>query len=148
MFFHLSLNRTGCRAPSGGSSSKPRPPTQTAKGAAPLSPEPPRVRPRDLKLDSEPGFLTITWTDGSATRHAMAQLRKDCPCATCNTERAKITKPGPVLRVIQSGAPAVQEARILEFSPVGRYALSFVFNDGHSTGIYTYDFLRQTGTPI
>ena len=77
----------------------------------------------------------------------MAQLRRDCPCANCNKEREKISKPGPVLRVIQTGTPTVQEARILEFSPVGRYALSFVFNDGHSTGIYTYDFLRSTALP-
>lgn len=106
------------------------------------------LRPRDLKLDEEPGYLTIVWTDGKSTRHSMAQLRKDCPCANCNKEREKLApKKGamPMLRVIQSGTPVVQEARVLEFSPVGRYALNFAFNDGHSTGIYTYDFLRSTG---
>lgn len=106
------------------------------------------VRPRELELDEQPGYLTITWMDGGRTRHSMAQLRKDCPCATCNREREKISAPGPVLRVIQSTAPVVQEARVLEFSPVGRYALSFVFNDGHSTGIYTFDFLRSTGQRV
>lgn len=105
-------------------------------------------RPREVKLDEEPGFLTIGWTDGTLTRHSMAQLRKDCPCATCNREREKIATPGPVLRVIQSAAPVVAEARVLEFSPVGRYALSFLFNDGHSTGIYTYDFLRSTAQKV
>jgi DUF971 family protein len=103
------------------------------------------VRPRDLKLDDEPGFLTITWMDGVRTRHSMARLRKECPCAQCAKEREKLATPGPVLRVIQSGAPAVKEARVLEFSPVGRYALAFVFNDGHSTGIYTFDYLRGSG---
>jgi DUF971 family protein len=53
-----------------------------------------------------------------------------------------------MLRVIPAGTPAVQEARVLEFSPVGRYALAFAFNDGHSTGIYTYDFLRSTGQKV
>jgi DUF971 family protein len=106
-------------------------------------------RPRDLRIDEpDPGFLTISWMDGLRTSHSMAQLRKDCPCATCNREREKISKPGTMLRVIQSGAPVVQEARVLEFSPVGRYALSFVFNDGHGTGIYTFDFLRTTGRVI
>lgn len=108
------------------------------------------VRPRDLKLDDEPGYLTILWADGKRTRHSMAQLRKDCPCANCNREREKLSAKGklPMLRVIQSGAPAVQEARVLEFSPVGRYALNFVFNDGHSTGIYTFDFLRASGQEV
>lgn len=108
------------------------------------------VRPRDLKLDDEPGYLTITWMDGTRTRHSMAQLRRDCPCATCNREREKIAAPAAkgMLRVIPSGTPAVQEARVLEFSPVGRYALSFAFNDGHSTGIYTFDFLRSSGQKV
>ena len=49
-----------------------------------------------------------------------------------------------MLRVIDSSAPTPQKAEIVEFSPVGRYALAFLFNDGHSTGIYTFDFLRET----
>lgn len=53
-----------------------------------------------------------------------------------------------MLRVISSDTPTVAEAQVLEFSPVGRYALSFLFNDGHSTGIYTYDLLRSTGQEV
>ncbi len=73
----------------------------------------------------------------------MNELRKRCPCATCRSERDKMDKPGLSLRVISGPVPETAEARILEFSPVGRYALSFVWNDGHSTGIYTYDFLLK-----
>lgn len=51
--------------------------------------------------------------------------------------------PGPVLRVIQGPVPAAAEAVVMNFSPVGRYALSFTWNDGHSTGIYPYDFLLK-----
>lgn len=101
-------------------------------------------RPRDVKLDEEAGYLSIHWMDGSVTRHSMAQLRRDCPCANCKKEREKLAAPGPVLRVIQTGTPTVAEARVVEFSPVGRYALAFGFNDGHGTGIYTFDFLRDT----
>ncbi len=99
-------------------------------------------RPRAVKLDEEKGTLAIDWMDGTTTRHSMSELRRKCPCANCNIEREKMKKPGPVLRVIDSGTPNVQEAKIVEFSPVGRYALAFVFNDGHSTGIFTHDFLR------
>lgn len=104
-------------------------------------------RPRDLQLNVEKGQIVIEWMDGGRTLHSMSQLRRDCPCATCNTEREKIAKPGPSLRVISSSTPVVSEARIVEFSPVGRYALSFLFNDGHSTGIYTFDFLKRTALP-
>lgn len=99
-------------------------------------------RPRAVELNEKQGNITIKWMDGSTTHHSMSHLRKSCPCANCNIEREKIKTPGPVLRVISSDTPAVSEAKIVEFSPVGRYALAFVFNDGHSTGIFTYDFLR------
>ena len=99
--------------------------------------------PKAVSLNQD-GTLAIAWMDGTSTRHSMAQLRRECPCANCRIEREKLATPGPVLRVLDSAAPVLKEAQILEFSPVGRYALSFVFNDGHSTGIYTYDFLRKT----
>lgn len=55
-----------------------------------------------------------------------------------------MARPGPNLRVLDPSTPVLSQADIVEFSPVGRYALTFVFNDGHSTGIYTFDFLRDT----
>lgn len=100
-------------------------------------------RPKAVEIQ-EDGILTISWMDGTKTRHSMTQLRKECPCANCRIEREKLAQPGPILRVLDSSAPPLQEAKVLEFSPVGRYALSFVFNDGHSTGIYTFDFLKET----
>lgn len=103
-------------------------------------------RPKAVNIEEE-GVVTISWMDGTTTRHSVAQLRKACPCAQCNVEREKIKKPGLSLRVIDSSAPTPQEAQILEFSPVGRYALAFLFNDGHSSGIYTYDFLKSTALP-
>lgn len=103
-------------------------------------------RPRAVNIEDN-GVLSIAWMDGSSTKHSMAQLRKDCPCANCRIEREKLEQPGPILRVINNDGPAPKEARIVEFSPVGRYALSFVFNDGHSTGIYTFDFLRANAVP-
>ena len=100
-------------------------------------------RPKAVNIN-EDGTLSIAWMDGSTTKHSMAQLRKECPCANCRIEREKISKPGPVLRVIDSSTPALKHAEVIEYSPVGRYALSFVFNDGHSTGIFTFDFLKET----
>ena len=100
-------------------------------------------RPKAVNIQDD-DILSIDWMDGTTTQHSMAQLRKECPCANCRIEREKLAKPGPVLRVLDSAAPTLTQARVLEFSPVGRYALAFVFNDGHSTGIFTFDFLKQT----
>jgi prepilin-type processing-associated H-X9-DG protein len=100
-------------------------------------------RPKAVNINND-GTISISWMDGATTKHSMAQLRRDCPCAHCRIEREKLKAPGPVLRVLDSSAPSPQKAEIVEFSPVGRYALNFLFNDGHSTGIYTFDFLKET----
>lgn len=101
-----------------------------------------------IKVDLKPGWLILDWSDGQTSRHSLDFLRRQCPCATCQSERDKIeaadqSKSLSSLRVIQSDAPAVTKAEIEQVKPVGRYALSFVWNDGHATGIYSYDFLRE-----
>jgi len=102
------------------------------------------LQPTGFEL--KPGQLEIRWSDGRTTQHAMAELRRQCPCATCRVERDKLEAPAKglsSLRVIQSSTPAVTQAEILEVIPIGRYALSFRWNDGHATGIYAYDSLLR-----
>lgn len=95
--------------------------------------------------------LLLHWQDGAVTEYTASQLRKDCPCAACEVERSKLAAaPAPsskmTLRVIQGPAPT--EARINELKPVGRYALAFRWNDGHQTGIYSFESLRASGRVV
>ncbi|MBS2036199.1 DUF971 domain-containing protein [bacterium] len=106
----------------------------------------PNLQPTGVEL--KPGQLEIRWSSGQTTLHSMDFLRRQCPCASCRVERDKLETPTKgkgltSLRVISSDAPAVSQAQIKEVKPVGRYALSFVWNDGHSTGIYPYDFFLE-----
>ncbi len=79
--------------------------------------------------------LIVTWNDGSRTDYNLYELRTQCPCASCVNEwtgekildRAKIPKNILPIRLYS----------------VGRYALVIQWNDGHSTGIYSYDYLRH-----
>lgn len=81
--------------------------------------------------------LRIEWSDGHAGRHTTPVLRKYCPCAACKTERD--ARDGPSLLPIV--VPGKNELKAVE--PVGSYALQFTWADGHRTGIYTFDYLRQ-----
>lgn len=105
-------------------------------------------QPVDVQLHE--GVLEIRWSDGLTSQHSMEALRRHCPCATCRTEREKMqgAKGLASLRVIQSSTPVVAEARIMQVTPVGRYALSFRWNDGHQTGIYSYEFLLEHQLPL
>ena len=89
--------------------------------------------------------LEIDWQDGHHSAWNFAWLRDACPCATCVDERKnegrKIgqakAKPAELLPMYKTPAkPASAHG-------VGRYALQFNWLDGHSGGIYSWEYLRR-----
>ncbi|TFH01556.1 MAG: DUF971 domain-containing protein [Calditrichales bacterium] len=80
--------------------------------------------------------LSISWQNGEKTICFTKTLRQHCPCATCQEDR-KNQNP---LKVMDSGQ---KEITLNNWRYVGNYAVSLEWSDGHDTGIYTYEFLRQ-----
>ena len=77
--------------------------------------------------------MRLTWSDGHAAELAYDHVRGYCPCASCQGHGAfKIEFHQP--------EKSVDLASIM---PVGNYGVSFVWTDGHATGIYRFDFLRS-----
>jgi DUF971 family protein len=95
------------------------------------------VKPRSIALN-ESGVV-IEWKDGHRGVYSNAKLREACPCALCQGERTPL---GPVgaLPVIPS-VPA--DVMATKCRTVGLYAFSFSWSDGHDSGIYPYDYLRE-----
>ena len=93
-----------------------------------------RVVPKKVELRSRQE-LHIAWSDGKESMLKTFDLRSSCPCAACvdETTGRKILKP--------ESLPA--DIWPQQISPVGRYALNFQWSDGHSSGIYTFESLRQ-----
>ena len=102
------------------------------------------AHPTNLQIRGE-STLAITWSDGQVREYAFRELRDKCPCATCREKRHAPAKPTllPVL-----SAAELQPLRITGMSPVGNYAYSIGFSDGHDTGIFTLDFLRELGAVV
>jgi DUF971 family protein len=109
-------------------------------------PTPPdqRKKPTTVKIHVKTGAgVDITWTDGHSSHFDFPYLRDHCPCATCNDERAKketmatMHLPASPLLPMYKPKPRAQSA-----TQVGNYAIQLSFNDGHSTGIFSYDYLR------
>jgi DUF971 family protein len=101
--------------------------------------------PTALKLD-DGGRLLITWSDGVQKAYRVRELRDACPCATCREKRsAPAADPFalPLLSKVE-----LEPLRIGGMKPVGNYAYTISFSDGHDTGIFTFELLRELGTEV
>ncbi len=98
--------------------------------------------PTSLELSGQ-DTLFITWNDGQVRKYTFRELRDKCPCATCREKRGAQAKPPALLPVLS--AAELLPLTITAVKPVGNYAYSIAFGDGHDTGIYTLEFLRELG---
>jgi len=86
------------------------------------------------------GAIEIAWSDGRRAVYTPRLLRDACPCATCREGRAQ-PAPAPLLPVLT--AAETRPLAITAMTPVGQYAYSIEFSDGHSSGIYTLEYLHE-----
>ena len=100
------------------------------------------VRPTKLELAGD-DRLRIEWSCGTTREYEFRQLRDACPCATCREQRNQPAEQSGLLPVLS--AAEAQPLRILGMEPVGNYAYSIKFSDGHDTGIFQFDLLRELG---
>ena len=82
--------------------------------------------------------LAIAWNDGTESFLTLEMLRRACPCAACGGEPdvlGNLSRP----HVIYTH----QSFKLAGFDFVGGYALQPRWADGHSTGIYSFTYLRR-----
>ena len=101
------------------------------------------TNPADISVSRTRREVSIRWQDGHESVYAFDLLRKECPCALCNDLRSKASaSAGPSLAVLSGPVLKAGEVQVNEVSPVGRYAMNFIWSDGHDSGIYAFEFLR------
>ena len=79
--------------------------------------------------------ISIGWSDGKTCVYPYRYLRLQCACAGCVEEMSG----RPILNV----AMVPEDVIAVDYLEVGRYALQFLWTDGHSTGIYPFRMLRR-----
>lgn len=100
-------------------------------------------RPLHLDLDKNQG-LTIRWSDGRVSFYPVKYLRRMSPSAEQRQLREEMAK-NP-LAVLPASAAAGAEDQPLTATGaemVGNYAVRITFSDGHDTGIYSWNYLRE-----
>jgi DUF971 family protein len=83
-------------------------------------------------------LLVIDWSDGKTCKYSWQELRQQCPCASCREER---TQPPDPFRILKPSELA--PLKPVSVTPVGFYAYKITWSDGHDTGLYTLEYLRE-----
>ena len=98
------------------------------------------VKPTGVKADRTQRVVTIDWSDGRSCTYPLAGLRAICPCVTCKGGHDNMGGPPDLTKLHEAQDETLTLTAV---NPVGSYALQFVWSDGHDTGLYTWDYLRQ-----
>ena len=91
--------------------------------------------PTELRLDKDRRLLTVSFDDGKSFALPAELLRVLSPSA-------EVQGHSEAQRVTVAGKKNVAVTRI---EPVGNYAVRIVFDDGHDTGLFVWDYLRELG---
>lgn len=117
----------GSAGPISGSPASPEP------GSPPGGPAPAPPKPIGISAPHGARIFTIRWAGGASDALPHSILRGYCPCAGCQGHSGRIA--------FQAG----RDLDLREVKAVGNYALALTWGDGHSSGIYSFDYLHRLG---
>lgn len=95
-----------------------------------------RLEPKNVQLIGSE--LALQWNDGVESFIEIERLRRACPCATCGGEPDVL---GNLSRPDVSYSASSFE--LAGWQIIGGYALQPRWADGHSTGLYSFQYLRR-----
>ncbi len=93
-------------------------------------------RPSNINLHQKSRVLEVEYEDGTVHQLPCEYLRVYSPSA-------EVTGHGPGQEVLQLNK---EEVTIEAIEPQGNYALKFIFDDKHDSGIYTWEYLYELGS--
>ncbi len=93
--------------------------------------------PTGIRIDRDRRLLSLTWVDSADTIIDWTTLRLACPCAQCQGE---FRSEGLDMDRIRGN---VAEVDLVDLLIIGRYAIQPEWRSGHTTGIYTWEYLRE-----
>lgn len=95
------------------------------------------MKPLDIQAIGDE--LAVKWDDGTESYISLEKLRRACPCAACKGE---VDILGNLYK--NPDQPLHPPAfRLLRLERIGGYAIQPIWADGHQSGIYSFEYLRQ-----
>lgn len=96
--------------------------------------------PANIRAHQGEQILEVVWSEDRVDRIAYRQLRAECPCASCKDEwtGARILDPSTICA----------DLKLEGMEMIGNYAVRLGWNDGHSSGLYTWETLSRISTML
>ncbi len=91
--------------------------------------------PTSIRAHQAEQILELTWADGKVDRLPYVYLRAECPCASCRDEWTgqRTLDPGSIRA----------DLKLEGMENIGSYAVRLAWNDGHSSGLYSWETLQR-----
>jgi DUF971 family protein len=91
--------------------------------------------PTNIRAHQDIQTLELAWSDGRTQRIPYRHLRALCPCASCRNEWTgeRILDPSTIR----------PDLKLEGMEAIGSYAVRLVWNDGHSSGLFTWENLEE-----
>lgn len=96
-------------------------------------------KPVSVDIANSDQKLTIEWADGHVSEFPLFGLRKNCPCVECRGGHSQMGQFEPQLFLVEP----TRTFKIVSAEQVGNHALKITWDDGHNSGMYRWELLRQ-----
>ena len=90
-----------------------------------------------VEVELTDAHIVVEWSDGRVSVYDPREVRINCGCAQCVEEWSR--------RKLLDPATVPHDIRAEDYLMVGKYAVQFLWSDGHYTGIYTFETMRRLG---
>ncbi len=94
----------------------------------------------EISVSHDEQTLTINWADGHRSVYSLDGIRRACPCVECAGGHDNMGRPADP--AIFNESPR-QKWTITQMQESGNYAMQIFWGDGHDSGIYRWEYLRQ-----
>ncbi|MEQ9310592.1 MAG: DUF971 domain-containing protein [Balneolaceae bacterium] len=99
----------------------------------------PSTTPISIEVSNDEQVLEISWEDGYVSKFPLFGLRKNCPCVSCRGGHASMNIFEPEAFHIKN--PPLMN--ITDIKAVGNHAIQITWIDGHNSGMYRWETLRE-----
>lgn len=91
-----------------------------------------------FKRNADTNSFHVKFDDGFEADITAKTLRENCPCASCSGEEVLFHKYVPQPKILSEDSFILEKAQ-----SSGNYALQLTWKDGHNTGMYRWEFLKE-----